>query len=318
MFEKLRYEFSKTRLRTERLVMGFIIRNEAEMIEANIRMHAQLGIDAFIVFDHLSDDATPEIIQHLASEFPIYYQRKTDKLYKQCEWSTEIVHLAKSKYKADWVIVNDADEFWIPRSGSDLKAGLDNSCYVGRVNRFNMLPNEQQLDSGAYHQIDKIISNPITYFDSSQIIAQPTRELLGIQRLKLIVRPQGLLRMKPGNHRADHLGMRHKFDADAIRILHYPIRSIRQLEKKLRLQGETYASQQDLRKLKEGTGGPHLHRMLTALNKGDAFFREYCGGLLPHPDQLKLLMGLGIVEHDDSISKMLAPIIAQCSKATSE
>jgi hypothetical protein len=314
VLEKLRYEFSKTRLRTERLVMGYIIRNEAEMIEANIRMHAQFGIDAFIVFDHLSDDATPEIIHQLASEFPIFYQRKTDKLYKQCEWSTEIVHLAKSKYKADWVIVNDADEFWIPRSGSDLKAGLNNNCYVGRVNRFNMLPNAEQLNNGTYHLIDKIVANPVTYFDTNQTIAQPTRELLGIQRLKLIVRPQGLLRMKPGNHRADHLGMRHKFDADSIRILHYPIRSIRQLEKKLRLQGETYAAQLDLRKLKEGTGGPHLHRLLTALSKGDVYFKEFCDGLLPAPEQLQLLMSLGVVEHDETMSTLLAPIINRDSR----
>jgi len=40
------------------LVMTILVKDEADIIEANIRTHASLGVDAFVVMDNNSTDGT--------------------------------------------------------------------------------------------------------------------------------------------------------------------------------------------------------------------------------------------------------------------
>ena len=48
-----------------RLVMTILVKDEADIIEANIRTHAKLGVDAFAVMDNNSSDGTREILEKL-------------------------------------------------------------------------------------------------------------------------------------------------------------------------------------------------------------------------------------------------------------
>lgn len=101
-----------------RIVMTLLVRNEADIIEDNIRFHHQMGVDDFIVMDNLSTDATPDILRKLSEEFQIRIIHQSDDDYNQAVWVTDMARQASQIYKNSWVINNDADEFWLPACGS--------------------------------------------------------------------------------------------------------------------------------------------------------------------------------------------------------
>ncbi len=51
--------------------MTILVKNEIDIIEANIRTHANLGIDGFVVMDNKSTDGTRDILSKLQKEFDI-------------------------------------------------------------------------------------------------------------------------------------------------------------------------------------------------------------------------------------------------------
>ena len=46
-----------------KVVMTLLVKNEAELLETNLRFHHAMGVDAFVVTDNGSTDATPDIIR---------------------------------------------------------------------------------------------------------------------------------------------------------------------------------------------------------------------------------------------------------------
>lgn len=106
-----------------KITMTLLVRNEADILEDNIRFHHAMGVDSFIVMDNLSTDSTPQILDRLAREIPITILRQEQDDYSQSVWVTDMARQAAQDHGADWVINNDADEFWLPRQG-DLKSLL--------------------------------------------------------------------------------------------------------------------------------------------------------------------------------------------------
>lgn len=105
-----------------RIVMTYVVRNEGDVLDLNLRVHRALGVDAFAVLDNGSTDATAEILErwraaglaHVISD----PEADSDEVFRS--WQTRLARLAATDLGADWVINNDADEFWYPVSG-DLK-----------------------------------------------------------------------------------------------------------------------------------------------------------------------------------------------------
>jgi hypothetical protein len=116
-----------------KLVMTLLVRDEEDVLRSNIEFHRAQGVDFFIVTDNKSEDATPEIIKQYESEGIAKYIFEGDDNYNQSAWVTRMARLAATEYAADWVINNDADEYWWPRLG-DLK-----SCFTGIVADTNIL-----------------------------------------------------------------------------------------------------------------------------------------------------------------------------------
>lgn len=99
--------------------MTIIARNEADVLEANLRAHRALGVDHFAILDNGSTDGTAEILERWRQAGLAHVQTDpdadTDEVF--LEWQTRLAQLAASELEADWVINNDADEFWYPVSG---------------------------------------------------------------------------------------------------------------------------------------------------------------------------------------------------------
>ena len=103
-----------------RLVMTLKVRDEADVIEDNLRYHHALGVDFFVVIDNGSTDGTSEVLQRYAAAGLAHVIRdETSQLRaNEVRWTGEMGRLASTEYEADWVFHNDADEFWWPLTGS--------------------------------------------------------------------------------------------------------------------------------------------------------------------------------------------------------
>jgi hypothetical protein len=105
-----------------KLVMTVVARNEADVLDAQLRFHLAAGVDHVFAVDHGSTDGTGEILESFARQGVLELVRE-DGDFHQGRWVSEFARRAASELGADWVIHPDADEFWWPRGG-DLKDAL--------------------------------------------------------------------------------------------------------------------------------------------------------------------------------------------------
>lgn len=213
--------------------MTILVKNELGIIEENIRTHAMLGVDAFAVMDNGSFDGTREKLAELAHDYEMVVIDRPDPTYRQAQWMSELAFVARDALGADWVISNDADEFWIPEGGKSFSELLSlESNPVLTVRRSNMVLTSEALTSGyRFYEGRFRVENPIFY--GNHVESDSANILLTKIAPKTIVNPHGLIRIKGGNHRALHVGnftdytrpydrIRH---SEGIRVYHYPIRS---------------------------------------------------------------------------------------------
>jgi len=98
--------------------MTFLVRNEDDIIEENLLYHKAMGVDYFVVTDHKSTDDTTEILLKYRDKGWIDLRFVDTDTYDQSTWVTEMARIAYTEHAADWVINNDADEFWVPATGT--------------------------------------------------------------------------------------------------------------------------------------------------------------------------------------------------------
>ena len=94
-----------------KVVVTSVVRNEADVIEVFVRHHAEIA-DEIVVIDHMSADATSEILRELAAEgLPLVVQTHDGASYNQSNIVTAQVRSVAHERSADWIIPLDADEF---------------------------------------------------------------------------------------------------------------------------------------------------------------------------------------------------------------
>ncbi len=103
-----------------KLVLTLLVRDEADVVDAQIAFHLNAGVDFVVATDHTSQDGTTEILERYAQAGYLHLIREAGDGFRQSEWVTRMARLAATDFGADWVINSDADEFWWPRAG-DLK-----------------------------------------------------------------------------------------------------------------------------------------------------------------------------------------------------
>jgi hypothetical protein len=106
-----------------KVVMTLLARDEADIVETQLKFHLNAGVDFVIATDNLSQDGTTEILDSYAKAGQLHLIREDGEYLRQAEWITRMGRLAATDFGADWVIHSDADEFWWPR-GDSLKEVL--------------------------------------------------------------------------------------------------------------------------------------------------------------------------------------------------
>lgn len=98
--------------------MLFLLIDEADIIKDNILYHGAAGVDHFIVTDNGSIDGTRDILEDLKRQVNLTILDEPSTSANQDLWVARMAYLVRDDDYADWVISNDADEFWLTRNSS--------------------------------------------------------------------------------------------------------------------------------------------------------------------------------------------------------
>ena len=288
--------------------MTILVKNEDDIIEENIKVHAALGVDAFVVMDNDSSDGTKEILRRLQHSYEITVIEEKG-LYNQARWMKRLAMEAK-KLGADWVINNDADEFWIPNENKSLRACLAYKGSVITAHRYNMLIDAQSYQKNFnFYDMAYRVQNPIYYEKSYQQTHENVSIVLAKNAPKVITNPHGLILIRGGNHKALHIGhireyFKHydkiKRDSDIV-VYHYPVRSYKQFEKNIQNRKMLLESKKHIRM------GPHYRRWVRLLNEGklEAEFEK----ILLNQKEIDVFKKYGVVTEDHYPQKIIKGIL---------
>jgi len=100
-----------------KLVQTLLVRDEIDIVDAQIAYHLDAGVDFVVAIDHESTDGTTEVLESYARDGYLRRIAETGGV-KESAWRTRMARFAARDHGADWVINTDVDEFWIPRGGT--------------------------------------------------------------------------------------------------------------------------------------------------------------------------------------------------------
>ena len=207
-----------------KLVMTIAARDEADIIGAQLAFHLNAGVDFVIATDHSSTDGTTEIFREFERAGYLELIEESGADYPQSEWVTRMARLAAVKHAADWVINSDADEFWYPRAGN-LKDVLSLvPPRYGAVQAFFRHFVVRPADASPFFERMTVRIAP------TEPMTDPLAEYRTIE--KVIHRAHPDVRVGSGNHAVAGAALPVLRGWYPIELLHFPIRSDAQGERK--------------------------------------------------------------------------------------
>jgi len=198
-----------------KLVMTLLVRDEADIVDAQIAFHLNAGVDVVVATDNRSKDGTTEILERYAREGHLHLIREPGDDLRQSEWVTRMARLAATELGADWVLNADADEFWWPQASGikDVLEVIPERYGVVRAAWRNFVPRPDddrlfaermtaRLCTPAFHH------HPLSTHSKSAHRSAPD------------------VRIGRGNHEAFGTGLLPLRGWYPIEILHFPVRSL--------------------------------------------------------------------------------------------
>jgi hypothetical protein len=207
-----------------KLVMTLLARDEADIVDAQIKFHLNAGVDFVIATDNLSQDGTSEILESYAKTGQLHLIREDGEYLQQAEWITRMGRLAATEFGADWVIHSDADEFWWPRGDSlkDVLASIPSRYGIVRALLRHFVPRPDDGSSFAERMIVRV--------SSSSPINDP-RSLFR-PNLKIIHRADVNVNVSIGAQRLIDSPLIPLRGWYPIEFFHFPVRSLEQCARK--------------------------------------------------------------------------------------
>jgi hypothetical protein len=250
-----------------------MVRNEADVIETFVRYHCAI-VDRMIVVDHLSADATPEILAALADEgLPLEIVRESRPDMAQSEVTSRWMRHAARERGADRVLPLDADEFLALEGGGDVRDAL------------------AALPGNGAHRVPwrTYVPRPEDPSDAPHLLARVQyRRRTEPKRYFKVIAPAGLASrddvvLKIGNHRLLELSGRstRKIDdteTEGLFLGHFPVRSAAQLATKALLWPAWLANPD-----RPDKAVPHYRELFDRFKRGDPSARELMEMALNYP-----------------------------------
>jgi len=208
--------------------MTLLFRNEADILKENIKYHLERGVDHIIAMNNLSVDESVAIADEFSKSGHLTLLHQSEDNYAQDIWCKQMSQLAITEHKADWIIHNDADEFWWPKEGGIKEILKEVPTLAATAPRHNFAPPQDEKTPWLETMIWR---------------EEVSRNIFGRQILpKTCHKALPCIAPKPGNHKV-------LLDAKVvdttqipIDILHFPMRNYSQFERKVVYSGPAYDS----------------------------------------------------------------------------
>lgn len=269
-----------------KLVMTLLVRNEEDILAANLDFHLSRGVDFFIITDNLSSDGTRSIIEEYARRGLAQYLHEAGDDFSQYRWVTRMARMAACDHGADWVINSDADEFWTGAAGSDIKHVLKDlppSAGAVVVPRFNFIPVEP---AGQELFAERMLLRERKSRSTDGGALPP----------KVCHRACPHIDVDQGNHGVRRGGVRLPTTRASLRILHYPMRSYAQFEAKIVAGGRAYGRNTDL----PPWAGATWRKLYDDWSAGA--LRGYYQNHVLSPEVVNARLSAGELVHDDTVA----------------
>lgn len=208
---------------TPRVVLTLVVRDEIDIIEANLRYHLAQGVEHVLVTDHGSTDGTEDVLRRFEGEGRVHVVARQGDAegFPQGAWVTRMARLARDRFGADWVLHADADEFWWPGRGT-LAALLARSApgvSGWTCTRHEFLPRPPA---------------PQPFHERLTVRAARSVNLNGKPLPpKVCHRGRPDVTVSDGNHHFHWPGARSPRPTAALEVLHFPLRSAEQFARKI-------------------------------------------------------------------------------------
>jgi hypothetical protein len=274
-----------------RVAFTILCRNEADIIASTIDYHLSVGVDHLIVTDNGSVDGTLEILEAYQRRGLLTLLQEPSHTHDQAAWVTRMAAIAHQHYNADWVIHADADEFWWPRATSlaEAIAAAAPTAPALAVNRHNFLPPDPAATGQPFYAAQTIRER-----HSTNALGRPLPA-------KVCHGGHPAMAVGDGNHAVFLDGQRLvPQPCNNIEILHFPVRSCAQLERKIRDGTEALARNA---KAPAGVGGSWKFLYQTLLQEGG--LSGYYASLRPGSEQLQQHLLEGKLIEDRRLEKAL-------------
>ncbi len=198
-----------------RLVQTLLVRDEADVVDAQIAFHLDAGVDFVIATDNRSRDGTREILERHAREGHLHLIDEPGDDLRQSEWVTRMARLAATDFGADWVLNTDADEFWWPQGSSlkDVLAEIPPRYGVVRGAWRNFVPRPDGGENFAERMTVRLARPAFHHHPLSTHSKSAHRAAVDV-------------RIGRGNHEAFGAGLLPLRGWYPYEILHFPVRSL--------------------------------------------------------------------------------------------
>jgi hypothetical protein len=207
-----------------KLVMTLLARDEADIVDAQLKYHLKAGVDFVIATDNRSHDGTTEILESYARTGQLHLIREEGEYLRQADWITRMGRLAASDFGADWVIHSDADEFWWPRGESlkDVLASIPTRYGVVRALLRHFVPRPGD---------EPLFAERMTVRVSASAPINDPRSLFR-PNLKVIHRADPKVEVSIGAQRLIDSPLVPLRGWYPVEFFHFPVRSLHQCERK--------------------------------------------------------------------------------------
>lgn len=154
--------------RRARVFALMVVRDAADLLPVVLRHHLAQGVARFLVLDHGSADATPDVLRAFAVHGHLQWTRVEGPFCKR-RWIDELA-LEAFLQGADWVLPLDADELWTARGGTlaDTVAAADAAALEVAVVNFVQQHDQAESSPAGLLRMVYRVAEPAPYGEAAR------------------------------------------------------------------------------------------------------------------------------------------------------